>query len=112
MSGAVLSPDVAAAGHVRIHAPQIGPDTLKVGTPAHKKAVLYFQRWADLMSDNYEKLMDERSVFAELRATLESTADGILVVTAKEQVSGVEASIEVKPSYGLTGSFAPAGADG
>jgi hypothetical protein len=41
----------AASGHVRIHAPQMTPETLKVGTPQHKKAVLYFQRWADLMNN-------------------------------------------------------------
>jgi hypothetical protein len=39
------------AGHVRIHAPVMTPETLKVGTPENKKAILYFQRWADLMNN-------------------------------------------------------------
>lgn len=40
-----------SAGHVRIHAPKMTKETLKVGTPQNKKAVLYFQRWSDLLNN-------------------------------------------------------------
>ena len=39
---------------------------------------------------------------ARVRVSFQIDADGLLAVTAREQIAGIESHVEVKPSYGLT----------